>query len=242
MSLPTTRWHTEVERELRPTEGFYSSWVSMERPQPVLTFLPTGYEPGYAYPLMVFFHHQGGSERQILKLAPRVSRRNYICLGLRGPHKTLKPDGAWGYSWEGEDADGNMEEYVFGAIEDACLHYNIHPDRIFLAGFCEGAEAAYRLAFRYSERFAGVAGFNGQFPRCGPLLRLPMARRVSVLMGHGIANALIPLCTAKQDYRLLYTAGLDVHLKTYVTTHRLHADMMRDLNRWAMQIITDPAR
>ena len=48
------------------------------------TFLPTGYEPKYPYPLLVFFHGQGGNEEQIIRLAPRLSRRNYICIGLRG--------------------------------------------------------------------------------------------------------------------------------------------------------------
>ena len=51
----------------------------------VRTFLPTGYEPNYAYPLLVFFHGHGGNEEQVLRLSPRLSRRNYICIGLRGP-------------------------------------------------------------------------------------------------------------------------------------------------------------
>src|SRR2546429_8296479 len=69
----------------RPLEGFYTSHVEAPEVLPVRTFLPTGYEPHYPYPLLVFLHGHGGSEEQVMRLAPRVSRRNFIAVGLRGP-------------------------------------------------------------------------------------------------------------------------------------------------------------
>jgi phospholipase/carboxylesterase len=69
----------------RPAEGFYTTQVQTPRAWPVRTFLPYGYERNYPYPLLVFLHGNGGCEEQILRLAPRLSRRNYICIGLRGP-------------------------------------------------------------------------------------------------------------------------------------------------------------
>ena len=56
-----------------------------------------------------------------------------------------------------------------------------------------------------------------------------------MFIGHGIANAILPLNSARSDFRLLYTAGLDVRLHTYATTHRLHPDMLRDINRWIIE-------
>ena len=71
-------------RAFRPAEGFYTSEVHTPQRLPVRTFLPTGYEPNYAYPLLVFFHGHGGSEEQILRLAPRLSRgaKRRICSSL----------------------------------------------------------------------------------------------------------------------------------------------------------------
>src|SRR5580700_12072314 len=84
----------------RPAEGFYTAEVPSLRGWPLRTFLPTGYEPNYPYPLLVFLHGHGGSDEQILRLAPRLSRRNYICIGLRGPEMaTQRPNGHLGYSW-----------------------------------------------------------------------------------------------------------------------------------------------
>src|SRR5579872_6192532 len=102
MLTPETSW-----RALRPAEGFYNSQVLAPRRLPVRTFLPTGYEPNYPYPLLVFFHGHGSSEEQILRLAPRLSRRNYICIGLRGPIPApSRCDDHSTYSW-GNDSPSN---------------------------------------------------------------------------------------------------------------------------------------
>ncbi|HEV3263810.1 MAG TPA: hypothetical protein VG013_43645 [Gemmataceae bacterium] len=231
-------------RTFRPAEGFYTSEVEAPpRRLPLRTFLPTGYEPNYAYPLLVFFHGHGGSEEQILRLAPRLSRRNYICIGLRGPEPVkARRDGRPRYTW-GPDAacDAQVEDYVLQAVEQTRRHYHVHSERIYLAGVREGATVAYRLGLFFPERFAGVISLNGAMPRrTGPLLRLPEVRQLRVFIGHGTDNAVTPLAAARQDWRLLYTAGLSVRLHAYSTTHRLHPDMLGDLNRWVVQTLNAP--
>src|SRR5262245_5174385 len=106
-------------RYIRPAEGYYLSELSSPSRLPVRTFLPTGYEPNYPYPLLVFFHGHNSSDEQVLRLAPRLSRRNYICIALRGL-QTLgpRPDGRIGYAWEADvDRDSVIEDYVFRAVE-----------------------------------------------------------------------------------------------------------------------------
>jgi phospholipase/carboxylesterase len=225
-------------RTARPSEGFYTSEVQALDRRPIRTFLPTGYEPNYAYPLLVFFHGHGGDEQQVLRLAPRLSRRNYICIGLQGP-EAIGPngDGRVGYSWGQDGAqDATVEEYVLRAVEQTRRCYHVHSERVYLAGFCEGATLAYRLGLAFPERFAGILSLNGSMPRRGcPLLRLPDLRGLRVFIGHGIANAVVPLTLARRDHLLLYTAGLSVRMHTYPTTHRIHPDMLRDINRWIME-------
>src|SRR5262249_61357081 len=110
-------------RTFRPEEGFYTSEVETSEPeaprrQPLRTFLPTGYEPNYPYPLLVFLHGHGGCEEQVLRLAPRLSRRNYICVGLRGP-QVLPPrtSGQPAFSWGREgQCDTGGGDYVVRAV------------------------------------------------------------------------------------------------------------------------------
>jgi phospholipase/carboxylesterase len=143
------------------------------------------------------------------------------------------------YTWgpEGQD-DPVVEEYVFRAIEQTRRHLHVHSERIYLAGFREGAMLAYRLGLLFPERFAGMISLNGAMPRHGgPLLRLPDVRKLRVLIGHGLANSVVPLSMAKQDYRLFYTAGMQVRMHTYAANHRIHPHMLRDIDRWVQEHI-----
>jgi phospholipase/carboxylesterase len=234
--------HSDLYCPIEHAEGFYTTQVPASCGWPLRTFLPTGYERNYPYPLVVFLHGHGGSEEQILHLAPRLSRRNFVCIGLRGPHAVSERfDGQPAFSWGLEGGwDSLVEDYVLRSIEQTRRAYHIHSERIYLAGFCEGAALAYRVGLAMPEKFAGIISFNGTMPRGGgPLFHLPDVRRLRVLIGHGIANAVIPLTMARSDFRLLYGAGLDAQMNTYPTTHRIHANMLRDMNRWIIERVND---
>jgi phospholipase/carboxylesterase len=234
MSLSPVSWHgTQL------AEGYYTSELPSCHSLPVRTFLPTGYEPNYPYPLVVFFHEDGSSEEQILRLAPKISRRNYICISLRGPLSTgVRNDGTPAYSWgvDGE-FDTLAEEYMLRAVEHTRRTYHVHSERIYLAGICEGANIAYRLAFKMPEKLGGVVCLNGTLPRPingQPLFRLPDVRSLRVFIGHGNDNRNVPLDQARRDFRMLYTAGLDVSFSRYPTDETLHPLMLRDVNRFIL--------
>lgn len=223
-------------------EGFYASEVAAPAAWPLRTFLPFGYEPNYPYPLLVFLHGRGSNEEQILRLAPRLSRRNYLCIAPRGPHAmSARRDGRIGYSWGPDDQDDPLvEEYLFRAIEQTRRQYHVHSERIYLVGFREGAVLAYRLGLLYPERFAGVISLNGAMPaRGGPLLRLPEARQLRVFIGHGIANSVVPLSLAKRDHRLFYAAGMTARFRTFPTNHKIHPEMLRDVDHWIQEHISE---
>lgn len=225
----------------RPKEGFYCSEVQDARRQPIRTFLPTGYEPNYPYPLLVLFHGHGGSEERVLRLAPRLSRRNYISISLRGPEVLgVRPDGRMAYSWgvDGE-FESQIEDYVFRAVEQTRRNYHVHSERIYLAGLAEGATPVYRLGLNFPERFAGIISLNGARSRLkGPLLRWHAVRGLSVFIGHGNVNTRVPLALARNDFRVFYAAGMPVRMHSYPTNHRFHPHMLRDVNRWIMEHTT----
>jgi phospholipase/carboxylesterase len=229
MAFLDLSWET-----FRPEEGFYTTQTRSPRPLPIRTFAPTGYEPRYPYPLIVFLHGHGGNEEQILHLAPRVSRRNYVSIGLRGP-VGLGPNrqGTLGFSWGDASHLPLIEDYLLGAIQQTRLHYHIHSERVILAGFAQGATLAYRMGLMFPDKISGVIALNGHMPREDrPLLRLPEARSLQVFIGHGIANSVVPMSMVRDDRKLLYSAGMEVEMHTYATNHRLHPDMLRDINRW----------
>ena len=235
--LSHTHWRID-----RPAEGFYTTQLPALPDRPVRTFLPTDYQPRYAYPLVVLFHGNGGSEESVGRLAPRLSRRNYVCISLRGP-KDLgrRADGRAAFGWATDNSDdGMIEEYLVNAVEQTRRTYHVHSERVYLAGVCEGAEVAYRLGLGMADRVAGVIALNGQIPKGtgAPLFRLGAVRNLRVLIGHGVENPAVPYASAQRDYRLLYAAGADVRLVGYPTNHKIHPNMLRDVNRWIMGGVT----
>ncbi len=153
----------------------------------------------------------------------------------------MRDDGNASYAWGLQGSvDALVEDYVLRAIELTRRSYHVHSERIYLAGIGEGASLAYNLGLEFPEKLGGVISLNGAMSRRGrPLFRLPEIRQLRIFIGHGIANATVPLTYAREDHRLLYTAGLNVEMRTYPATHRLHPDMLRDVNRWMMNLCNE---
>lgn len=51
---------------------------------PHVLFSPVHYESGYAYPLLVWLHGGGSDERQVMKVMPAISMRNYVAVAPQG--------------------------------------------------------------------------------------------------------------------------------------------------------------
>jgi phospholipase/carboxylesterase len=78
-------------------------------------------------------------------------------------------------------------------------------------------------------------------PRIGnqQLLRLKTERELRVFVGHGTYNPVVPVAAARRAARLLGSAGAEVRFQAYASTHRTHPDMLRDVNRWIMDAVSD---
>lgn len=220
--MPATISHATAEHR---AEGFRSFALSAVPHRPVRVYLPIDYQPKYAYPLVVLFHADGECEEHTARLVPLLSRRNYVALCVRGP-VSLGPraDGRPAFGWrEGADRGVNA------ALAHTVVQYNIHPDRMFLVGVCEGAAAAYRFAL--SRRVAGVVALNGTLPTSSGCAE---ANDLRLWIGHGTANPVVSFAEARSAAARLAAAGATVRVTRYSTSRRVHADMLRDANRWIM--------
>jgi phospholipase/carboxylesterase len=235
--MPEATTHRPDER---PTEGFHTAFVPVRPDRPIRLFLPADYQPKYAYPLVVLFHPDGADEDAAARFAPALSRRNYITACPRGPVRlgsgsTGRPAFGWG------EADPLSDEYLTAVVAHARAEYHVHSERVYLFGVGEGATVAYRLGLAMADVVAGVVALNGRLPapRYRPLARPRAVRGLRVFVGHGASNPVIPVAAARKDYRLLRAAGADVRFTAYPTTHRVHEDMLRDVNRWIMDAVND---
>jgi len=202
---------------------------------PIETFAPIHYQPGYAYPLVVWLHGAGQSERDLTEVMPHVSTRNYVGVAPRSPQAEGGVGGPWRQT---PDAIQAAEETVFAAIETACDLYNIHSDRVFVAGVGEGGAAALRLALSRPDRFAGAATFEGPAPTSHALLRqFGAVHGLPVLLASSSQSTSYPQSQVCRDLRLFYTAGCSVKVCQEIGEGELTTSMLAEFDRWLMRIV-----
>ena len=220
---------------------------------PHILFAPMHYEPKYAYPLLVWLHGIGGDERQIMRIMPVISMRNYVAVAPRGlpmeqppcpPTFDLSVSAILHrpkeqYDWIlSSDSLPSLEQRIFDCIAVAQERCNVASHRIFIAGFGSGGTAALRLATLYPEHFAGAASFGGEIPLGNRIFpSWQMTQPLSVLLGVD-ESAPENVC---QMMELFYTAGISADVQEYPDAKSLTPTMLQDLNRWMMQIVCQSA-
>jgi phospholipase/carboxylesterase len=205
-------------------------------------FTPMHYEPNYAYPLLVWLHGPAeNDERQLLRIMPMVSLRNFVAVAPRGFPGERAPGGA-GYRWpQTPDHIGESEHRVFESIRAAESKCNIASQRIFLAGYGEGGTMAFRIAMNHPQQFAGVVSLCGAFPTGNnPFGNLPLARKLPIFLAVGRDSGEYSPERACDDLRLFHTAGMSVSLRQYPCGQQLSPQMLRDIDRWIIEQITSP--
>ncbi len=206
-------------------------------------FAPLHYEPNYAYPLIVWLHGANDDQRQLKRIMPFVSMRNYVAVAPRGTVQADDSAEHSGCSWsQTEDHILLAEHRVLEAVASACQQSNVNSDRIFLAGFGTGGTMAFRLALNLPQYFAGAVSINGPFPSgLRPLAQLHRVRQLNFLLASGRDSGRYPPVSVCADLRLIYAAGMSISLRQYPCGDDLTTHMLSDVDRWIMQQIAAPA-
>lgn len=185
-------------------------------------FVPQGYEPAYAYPLVVWL--PGTETFDLGRVMARTSLRNFVAI------QPVAGDAA---------VSGQaIETAVWRGIDGIRGRLSIHPDRIYLVGQGNGGTEAFRIGCRHPERFGGVASLGGGFPLDeGAFAHIRSVRRLPMLLcchrdadaeaTHGIDRTL----------RLFHAAGAVLALRIYPGSRDLSRAILADVNRWIMEDI-----
>jgi phospholipase/carboxylesterase len=207
--------------------------------QPYSLFTPLHYEENYAYPLLVWLHSAGGDERQLARVMPLVSMRNYVGLAVRGPVAGPRCGFAWPQT---ADAIAAAEQRIMDSIEKACQRLHIHRERIYLVGYQSGGTMAYRIALRNPDKFAAAVSIGGPFPEGNsPLARLSQLRKFPLLLAHCRDSQDYPVDRICQELRLFHAAGLVATLRQYPCGDELTTQMLHDVDVWLMEQVTGTA-
>jgi phospholipase/carboxylesterase len=206
-------------------------------------FAPLHYESGYGYPLIVWLHGRGCDERQLLRVMPQISMRNYVAIAPRGL-AAAADGGCQGFGWRQTDDDiQQAEQRVFDCIAAAAEKLHVAEQRVFVAGFDCGGTMAFRLAMSRPERFAGVLSLGGPLPAGrSPFGNLVAARKLPMFLAVGRHSIEYPAEAVCENLRLLHSAGMSVTLRQYPCGHELTPQMLGDMDRWIMEQVAGTAQ
>ncbi|MEQ8787498.1 MAG: alpha/beta hydrolase-fold protein [Pirellulaceae bacterium] len=198
-------------------------------------FVPMHYEPNYAYPLVVWLHGTGDDERQLMRVMPLVSMRNYLAVSPRGTAKAEV-----GYDWrQSEPQIESAQQRVFAAVEDARKRFHVERRRVFIAGYGAGGTMALRVALRNPDSFAGALTIGGPFPDSHlPLSQLDQVRRLPLFFAQGREAESYPMEQTCRELRLFHAAGMNATLRLYPCGDELTSNMLHDMDVWMMEHVT----
>jgi phospholipase/carboxylesterase len=222
-SLLTDNPTAQPAREMAPSQRVHS------------VFIPEHYEAGYSYPLIVWFHGDGGSESELADVMPSISDRNYIGVALRGD---LTSGNGFGWTF-GAAPTPELIHDVRSIVTSLRREYHIHSERIYLAGFGSGATTAIQLMLARPEWFGGVISFSGEMPKEDtPLVQAEDLKDKRILLTTSIGSATTRVGDVVAAGRMLYSVGMQVGTRVYQNVENSPTPkMLRDLNSWLMDDI-----
>lgn len=213
--------------------------LDLDEVAPHAVHIPMGYEPKYAYPLIVWLQPTGFPEPNLQQIMPVLSERNYIGMTARlrfsigdlNQALHLAPEGQ-----AGSVVPWNWLEDLKRDVLQVRRSYHVHSERIYLAGVGKSALAAIQLLLERPEWLAGAIALDPD------LEEMPFRmHRFGALTG----KRLLTTAVMKSDklahlQRLCFTAGMHVAHRSYSTEHSIHRRVLRDIDHWIMAEVCQP--
>jgi polyhydroxybutyrate depolymerase len=158
---------------------------------------PDTIDSAHRYPLVIGFHGGGGNAEgyiQNSRLFAKGEAAGFIVVCPQGTPIPMQLPGdhrIWNSGAEYEQPSRGADDVAFTRliIERVSAMYPVDPKRIFVTGFSNGGQMAYRLALELADRIAAVAPMSG-----GRLAgdERP-SRPVPVMHFHGTGDTVYPL-------------------------------------------------
>ena len=204
---------------------------------PYATFAPMHYEPGYAYPLIVWLHDSDSNEQELRQVMPLVSMRNYVAIAPRGTSEGSRQRGRFDWRQTSDAIESvprpnrRLRHHCAGAVQ--------HPPAANLPrrprlrrhhGFTNRLECPRPLRRRRRHQRPAA-------PHSSPMRRVNELRQLPCLLATSRDHLSYPSAQVCQDLRLLHIAGCTVALRQYPGSDYLTSNMLSDLDRWLMELV-----
>ena len=198
--------------------------------------------PASTYPTLILLHGRGADATDLLQLANELNVGNFLILAPQAPYTFGTPFGM-GYAWYEMDTDGDPDPaslqpslaQVHGFLESISAGYPVDVDRVFLVGFSQGALMSLTTGLKHPNRLAGVIALSGYLPASIDLADRAGLKQLSVFLGHGVSDTIIPVANGREARDRLMAAGAEVTYREYPAPHTITSAEVQDIQDWIEQ-------
>jgi phospholipase/carboxylesterase len=205
-------------------------------PQPLTVFHQAPRKPGPGKPpLLVLLHGYGADEKDLLPMVVRLDPRLAIA-SLRAPVRIREGS----YSWLNGNSEADLDEArrtVLECIDQTVTAANADADRVYVAGFSQGAMLALAIALTEPQKIAGAAVLSGRLAaairnRHAPL---DLLRGFPILVTHGTEDRQIPIRSARDIRQALKPLSIDLEYHEFDIGHSISDQTVSVLDLWLRQ-------
>lgn len=185
-----------------------------------LLYVPLGYVASRPAPLVLMLHGAGGSPQGALR--PFRSLADDAGLVLLAPASR-------GMTWDAiRGAYGPDIAFIDRALTSVFRRVAVHPDRLTIEGFSDGATYALGVGLTNGDLFKRVVAFSPGFvPAFEP------RARPSIFISHGTRDAILPIdqCS-RRIVPQLQRARYAVQYREFDGPHTVPLDIAKDAIAW----------
>lgn len=199
----------------QPATGFLYKTLTIDRQTyAYCVFVPPGYTPEKAWPVILFLHGSGergtdGFLQTEVGIGTAI-RRDY----RRIPALVVMPQCRPNQSW-----DGPMRSMALRCLEATSRQYHLDPARVYLTGLSLGGQGVWHIAAAFPDHFAAIvpiAGFAELGESTGLAARLaPRLTKLPIWCFHGELDANVPVAKSREMVAAIRNAGGTVHCTEY---------------------------
>jgi phospholipase/carboxylesterase len=185
-----------------------------------LLYVPQGYKPESAMPLVVMLHGAGGNGYSARTRFPLADELGFIILA---------PDSRDERTWdELLGAFGPDEQFISDALASTFGRCTIDRRRVALAGVSDGASYALSLGIGHGDTFSHLIAFSAAF-----VLPARAIGKPRIFISHGTRDQVMPIDKTGRDVvRRLKALGYDVTYREFDGGHTVPDAISREAFEW----------
>jgi phospholipase/carboxylesterase len=193
-----------------------------------------------APPLLILLHGLGSNEQDLFSFAPQLDPK-YLIVSLRAPILS----GYGGYAWFNLDFSRGMPQVdlqqfessrklLLQEIEEITNIYHADKNKVYLAGFSQGAMMCYAVALTHPQMIAGVVAMSGYILQdlAPKITNKKGLENLHILATHGVYDQVLPVFLGRAARDFLKTLPVKFSYQEYNMAHEVSYDCFVDIKRW----------